>query len=296
MVAADSPEQREEFLAIVRAWETKDLWMIASRKKVIKSSDLFNEGINLSQAAIDAGLDSWFRAWGRIWNACNAHLNDYFFNLRDAKKKNKPLPAMDWETVNGYVTRDNLRKYLAGCTLDPDASPVDLANAEDALSLNATTALIAEAAPVPDTNDSDAIDGKPSVTADVVSEDVSPVGTLELAAATHAANLTDSHMATVHAGGHRMKTRASTRLAAAKAASPAARKAASPATRKARPGGAKAVTRRARSPTREQSVEIAKKAKAAAKRTAKKANAAAKKTTKEDGHDGKESGEEGGYD
>ncbi|KAJ3558598.1 hypothetical protein NM688_g828 [Phlebia brevispora] len=309
MVAADSQDQREEFLAIVRAWETKDLWMIASRKKVIKSSELDDEGINLSQAAIDASLDIWFATWSKIWNACNAHLNDYRLDAKLAKPKDKPLPVIDWETVDGRITRDNLRKHLTACIPDPYASSVDLANAEDALPPNASavldeaidikTTLIAETAPAPNTTDANAIGSRPPMAADGTSEDISPasVGPIDLVAATRAISHIGNSLAAVDTGSERrMRTRASTRLAAAKSSSTAATKSgteqakpgagkAKPSARKAKPGTgrAKAVTRRARSPTREQSAEIAKKANAAAKRTAKKASAAAKKITKKAG-------------
>ncbi|KAJ3549206.1 hypothetical protein NM688_g5202 [Phlebia brevispora] len=289
MVAVDSQAQRESFLAVVRAWEMEDLWTIASLKGNIKGSELYVKGIRLSQAAINAGLDGWFRKWGRMWNSCVSYINDYDFKYMNAKRRGKPLPVMDWETVNGLITRDTLKKHLTACIPDPYASPIDIdeppvnpATMEEAISANVTNVpndtTVVNAAP--EVLETTSIPNVATATADTsamaandTSGDRFPAE-VDLAAATRATHNIDDHKAAAGTGERRMKTHASTRLAAAKAVSLAARKVVT------RPGRAKPVARRARSPTREQSVEIVRKANAAAKRTAKKADAAAKKTTK----------------
>ncbi|KAJ3529498.1 hypothetical protein NM688_g7847 [Phlebia brevispora] len=275
LVEADSKQQREEYVAIVRAWETKDLWMIASRKRTIQCTELALQDIDLSTAAINAGLGQWFRIWAQIWNDCNAHINRYDLKCNTARYMKQPLPVMDWETVDGLLTRDNLREQLTAFIPDPyaprtdmDKPPADPAKPGEHLPANVTD-----------------VPGDTIEAGFAVDTAIGPEGT----PATTSDDIT-GHAITGDNGVNRRRTRASARLAAAKAAPPVVRKVE---TRKAKP-----VSRRARSPTREQGAEIMRKANAAAKCTAKKASAAVKKmaaketdttrkmgTTKKDGYE-----------
>lgn len=104
--------ERNENLAIVRAWETAELKAIAFAKKCIRSEAFRSNQITLSPSAIEAGLDDWFESWTSLWRRVGALIGSHEDEVITAKRRKLPPPRFDFETVGGTLTRDNLKEVL----------------------------------------------------------------------------------------------------------------------------------------------------------------------------------------
>lgn len=138
MLAPPDDKQREKMLAIVRAWEFQELWIIADTKRVLRFSSLGKRGIELPKKAVDAGLKKFFTAWTvSIWtkyevlripldgadpeDMCEDSDSDY------------EVPDYDHETGGGIITRDNLKAKLTKVVPQPpDAATIVVTDAASA--------------------------------------------------------------------------------------------------------------------------------------------------------------------
>lgn len=136
MVATADEELKSRNLAIVRAWETHELWAIAHNKQSIRVRPLFKNDIQLPEAADVAGLDVWFKEWQMIWFQYEQTMTPYWHALSDFKKSRGPFPEFDLETAGGVLTRDNLKTTLTKVFPDPYA---------DSTSTDQSTIHVAEA-------------------------------------------------------------------------------------------------------------------------------------------------------
>ncbi|KAJ3549207.1 hypothetical protein NM688_g5203 [Phlebia brevispora] len=258
LLAVETAQQREKLLPKVRAWETKDLWAIAHAKSFLRFSPLSRGDIELPKPAIEAGLEEWFLTWTDLWVEHEAVMAPHRSATRRAKIAGRPPPPFDYDTAGGTVTRDKLKDALIA-VIPEDADVPRLQVGPTAPAVDAT----------PSARKDTSKDG-PIVCAAIetsADEDQEPDGeiavkTLDVTKQSSAAGV----------DGRSVRKRASTRLAAARAVFSVGKVG----TRRATP----ATRSKTRSPTREQSAEIVRKANAAAKCTAKKASRTDKRTTK----------------
>ncbi|KAF7794434.1 hypothetical protein EIP86_005568 [Pleurotus ostreatoroseus] len=109
-------------LAIVRAWETKELWLIARSKTTIRFRPLYKNEIVLPEAAVDAGLHEWFAEWQQIWFQYEQVLTPYWAAVDRYQRGRGALPELDMETAGGVLTLENLKAILTKNFPDPYAS------------------------------------------------------------------------------------------------------------------------------------------------------------------------------
>lgn len=104
--------QRNENLAIVRAWETSELKSIAFAKKCIRSEALAENQFTMPPAAMEAGLEEWFEAWTAIWHDVGDILGRHGMDVAKSKRRKLSPPSFDFETVGGMLTRDRMKAVL----------------------------------------------------------------------------------------------------------------------------------------------------------------------------------------
>lgn len=102
-------EERNNYIDILREWETSSLRAIVGIKKEFRKQAQWK----LPLKAQKAGLLPWFKRWGRVFRDLSVAQDSHISAVEDAEIAGQPAPPFDLETMEGYLTRDNLRRALA---------------------------------------------------------------------------------------------------------------------------------------------------------------------------------------
>ncbi|KAJ3527857.1 hypothetical protein NM688_g8071 [Phlebia brevispora] len=136
LLVPESAKQREFHLSIVHRWQTNEYRLIAGDKRMTRCEPLRSACIELPKKAKEAGLYMWFLQWSRVWAEFDAFMGPYRFEVADARDEGHEPPPFDDETINGIVTRDNIKKRLTEAIPDTYGSATEKA-AETTAAANA---------------------------------------------------------------------------------------------------------------------------------------------------------------
>lgn len=123
LVVVVDHRHRKNLLDIARAWETKDLWVIASSKFYLSALSLKHRNVKLPPAAVEVRLDAWYARWTNIWMEREQVVSGHALACEEAEYAGRSAPPeLDYETAGGVLTRDNMIKKLTEIIPDPYAS------------------------------------------------------------------------------------------------------------------------------------------------------------------------------